>query len=106
LSATAWPFIEVDEAGSPTIPTKGLKVLQLVREHLAYGWDAEQLRRQHPHLSLSEIHAALGYYHENRAECDEMLHRDDQRLETLKDQLVNPALQERLRRGRVTGAGA
>lgn len=97
MSATAWPFIDVDEAGSPTISTKGLKVLQLVREHLAYGWDAGQLRRQHSHLSLSEIHAALGYYYENRPECDEMLHRDDQRLELLKDQLVNPALQERLR---------
>ena len=95
MSATAWPFIEVDEAGSPTIPTKGLKVLQLVREHLAYGWNAEQLRRQHLHLSRRSTWC--GYYYENRAECDEMLHRDDQRLETLKDQLVNPALQERLR---------
>ena len=100
MSATAWPFIDIDEAGCPVLQTKGLKVLQLVREHRAYGWDAEQLLRQHPHLSLSEIHAALGYYYEHRDECDAMLEREDRRLEQLKQQLVNPVLQERLRLAR------
>ena len=97
MSSTAWPFIEFDETGSPTLRGKGTKVLHLVRENLAFDWDAEQLRRQHPHLSLAEIHAALGYYHEHRDACDEMLEREDQRSEALKLQLVNPSLQERLR---------
>lgn len=78
----------------------GMTVLQLVREHLTYDWDAEQLRRQHPHLSLAEIYAALGYYYEHRAECDAMLDREEQRLDVLNHQLVNPALQERLRLAR------
>jgi uncharacterized protein (DUF433 family) len=100
LTATAWPFIEIDETGNPTIQARGLKVLQLVREHLSFDWDAEQLRRQHPQLTLAEIHAALGYYHEHRTECDVMLERDERRLAELKHQLVNPALQERLRLAR------
>ncbi len=100
MTATAWPFIELDDTGCPTIQAGGLKVLQLVREHVMFDWDAEQLRRQHPHLSLAEVHAALGYYHEHRGECDAMLEREEQRLEVLKDQLVNPALQERLRLAR------
>ena len=100
MTATAWPFIEVDERGRPTIHAKGLKVLQLVREHVAYDWDAEQLHRQHAHLSLAEIYAALGYYSEHRAECDAMLDREEQRLEAIRQQLVNPGLQERLRLAR------
>ncbi len=97
MSATTWPFIEINERGRPTIPSKRLKVLMLVREHLAYEWDAEQLHLQYPHLSLPEIHAALGYYYEHRADCDRMIQEDDERVEVLKSQLVNPALQERLR---------
>ena len=100
MSGTAWPFIEIDERGRPTIQARGVTVLQLVREHVTYDWDAEQLRRQHPHLSLAEIYAALGYYYEHRAECDEMFDREEQRLEALKHQLVNPGLQERLKSAR------
>lgn len=100
MIATTWPFIEIDETGRPTIPARGLKVLQIVREHLTFDWDAEQLHRQHPQVSLAEIHAALGYYYEHRAECDTMLDHDEQRLQVLKHQLVNPELQERLRQAR------
>ena len=72
-------------------------MFNLVREHLAFDWDAEQLHRQHPHLSLADIHAALGYYYEHRDECHAALERDEERLQQLKHQLVNPTLQERLR---------
>lgn len=97
MSATAWPFIEINERGRPTIPSKRLKVLMLAREHLAHGWDAEEFHSQYPHLTLPEIHAALGYYYEHRADCDRMIHEDDERAEVLKSQLYNPELQERLR---------
>ena len=60
VTATAWPFIELDDTGCPIIQPLGLKVVQLVREHQVYDWDVEQLHRQHLHLSLSTIHAALG----------------------------------------------
>lgn len=100
MASTAWPFIELDDRGRPTIQSRGLTVLQLVREHAAYDWDAGQLRRQHPHLSLAEIYAALGYYYEHRTECDEMLECENERLEVLKRKLVDPGLQERLRAAR------
>ena len=97
MTATTWPFIEVDKVGRPTIQAKDLKVLQLVREHITFGWDAEQLRRQHPQLCLAEIYAALVYYYEHRVECDAILEREEEQLEVLKKQLVNPQLQEGLR---------
>ncbi len=100
LTATTWPFIDLDDTGCLTILAKGSKVLQLVREHLAFDWEAEQLHRQHPHLSLAEVHAALGYYYEHRVECDAAVERDENRLAELKHQLVDPGLQERLRGAR------
>jgi len=35
------------------------KVVELVLDHLAHHWDAEQIQREHPHLSLGQIHSAL-----------------------------------------------
>ena len=32
--------------------------------------EAAQIQRQHPHLSLSQIYAALAYYHDHQRELD------------------------------------
>ena len=61
MQTTAWPFIELDDRGRPLIQGTRYKVLLLVEEHRLYDWDAEQLRRQHPDLSLPQLHAALGF---------------------------------------------
>ena len=100
MSTTAWPFIEVDHSGRASITAKKMPVLQLVREHLTFVWDAEQLHRQHPHLTLSEIYSALGYYYEHLDECAAQLESDERRLASLKQELTNPELQQRLRLAR------
>ncbi|HSZ57103.1 MAG TPA: hypothetical protein VK797_15655 [Tepidisphaeraceae bacterium] len=35
-----------------------------------YKWDAEQIQRQHPHLSLAQIHSALANYYDHQAQLD------------------------------------
>ena len=62
--------IEVDDDHVARITGSRLKVIQLVMERMANGWDADQLHRNFPHLSLGQIHAALAYYYDHRAECD------------------------------------
>jgi len=47
-----------------------IRVAQIVADHLGYGWSAEEIARQYPHLTLAEIYAALGYYFDHRAEID------------------------------------
>jgi len=47
-----------------------LKVVQLIEEHQAFGWSAEELRFQHPYLTMGEVHAALAYYWDNKEEID------------------------------------
>ena len=50
--------------------------LQLVLEKLAFGWSPEEPHRQHSHLPLARIYAALSYCYEHQAEMDADLERD------------------------------
>jgi uncharacterized protein (DUF433 family) len=43
------------------------KVIEVAMDRLAREWNAEEICRQHSYLSLPQVHAALGYYFENRA---------------------------------------
>ena len=96
MIATAWPFIELDDQGVPFIKGTRTKATELVAEHLAYHWDTDQLHIQHPHLSLPQIHAALGYYYEHREECDRQIEEGLRRADELRTNMENPDLQARL----------
>jgi len=39
-----------------------MKVVESVVEQQAYGWSPEELRFQHPYMTLGQIHSALAYY--------------------------------------------
>ncbi len=97
MVTTAWPFIELDENGVAFIHGTRTKVTEIVNCHLGYRWDAEQIHLQLPGLSLSQIHAALGYYYEHQAACDEQLKNAESRVLSLRSRLENPALLEKLR---------
>lgn len=47
-----------------------VRVAQIAMDYLAHGWSADEMRRQHPYLTLGEIHAALGYYYDHQDEID------------------------------------
>ncbi len=94
---TAWPFIELDDRGVPLIGGTRVKVSEVVAEHQAYRWDADQIHRQHPHLSLPQIHAALGYYYEHREECDREMDAALQQADDICQIAENPALLAKLR---------
>jgi hypothetical protein len=73
-------------------------VLQIVAEHVAYGWDAAEIHRQHPYLSLGQIHGALTYYHDHKAEMDEALRAEERFVEEMKRKHDDtPVLRDKLR---------
>ena len=74
-TATGYPHIEVDETGMPHIGDTRFKVVQIVMDRLAYHWDADEIQRQHPHLTLGQVHSALAYYYDHEAEMDELIER-------------------------------
>ncbi len=39
-----------------------IRVAQIAADHIGNGWSAEEIIRQHPHLTAAEVHSALGYY--------------------------------------------
>ena len=77
MAPVSYAHIEVTPQGVPYIAGTQTKVIEGVLDRLAYHWDADEIHRQHPHLSLSQIYSALAYYYDHQAEMD---HEIDQQL--------------------------
>jgi uncharacterized protein (DUF433 family) len=69
MVATSYPHI-VKQNGQPAHLEKHprVRVATIVMDYLAYGWSPDEIRRQHPYLTLGEIHAAMGYYYDHQSE--------------------------------------
>jgi uncharacterized protein (DUF433 family) len=102
LSETRYEHIILNEANVPMIAGTTMKVIELVLDHLAYGWSPEELHFQHPHLSLGQIHSALAYYWDHKAELDQDIERRLQVVDQLQQTIPSTSLAERLKaRGRI-----
>ncbi len=102
LSETRYEHIILNEARVPMIAGTTMKVIELALDHLAYGWSPEELHFQHPHLSLGQIHSALAYYWDHKAELDEDIERRLQAVDQLQQTIPSTSLAERLKaRGRI-----
>jgi uncharacterized protein (DUF433 family) len=73
MSTVQYAHLDLDAAGGPMLSGTRTKVLEIALDHLAHRWDAEEIQRQHPHLSLGQIHSALAYYFDHRVELDEQI---------------------------------
>jgi len=73
-------------------------VIEVVLDHLAYGWSPEEMHYQHPHLSLAQIHAALAYYFDHQPEFDAQVETGLRKAEKLAAETKNSPLRQRLRR--------
>src|SRR5713226_1379995 len=90
-------LIEIDEKGVPWISGANTKVIEVVLDKMAHGWSPEEMHRQHPHLSMAQIHAALSYYYEHQAEVDADIERRDRYVEELRSHQPDSPLRQRLR---------
>ena len=95
-------LIELDQEGVPWISGANTKVVEVVVDKIAYGWSPEEMHRQHPHLSMAQIHAALSYYYEHQDEVDADIERRTRYVEELRAQQKNPFTREELLRRRET----
>jgi uncharacterized protein (DUF433 family) len=87
------PHIRLDEQGRPWLDDTNVKVIEVVLDHLAYGWNAETIQENHPHLSLAQVYAALAWYYDHQAEMDAEVERQDERIRTLRAAAQPSALQ-------------
>ncbi len=70
---TRYPHITLNDKGELLLEGTTLRLLQLLEEHKAWGWDAKALLEHHPELSLGQIHAALAFYYDHATELDALL---------------------------------
>jgi uncharacterized protein (DUF433 family) len=97
LSETRYEHIILNEAHVPMIAGTTMKVIELVLDHLAYGWSPEELHFQHPHLTLGQIHSALAYYWDHKAELDQDIQHRLQIVDQLPQTKSSTSLAERLK---------
>ena len=79
-----------------------MKVIELVLDHLVYGWSPEELHFQHPHLTMGQIHSALAYYWDHKAELDQDMERRLQLVDQLQQTLPSSSAVERLKARRLS----
>jgi uncharacterized protein (DUF433 family) len=61
-----------------------VRVQDIVSDSERHGLSPEQIAREHPHLSLAQIHAALAFYFDHREEVLNDMKADDDLVSTLE----------------------
>lgn len=64
------PHIWLDGCGTAWVDDTNTKVREIALDVIAHGWSPKAIHLQHPHLSLAQIHAALGFYYDHKPELD------------------------------------
>jgi uncharacterized protein (DUF433 family) len=91
-AATRYEHIVLDDHGVPTIAGTTMKVVELVLDRDAHGWSAEELKFQHPYLSLGQIHSALAFYWDHQAELDSDISRRVAKMDQIRQSVSLPPL--------------
>jgi len=103
-TVSLYPHVEKDD-GQPArlrrLPR--VRIAQIVMDYLAHGWSPEEICRQHPHLSLSEAHAAMLYYWDHREEVDREIRDEWDAYERERAESPPSPLSVRLRSMREAG---
>ena len=99
MPTTVATHIYLDERGRPWIEGTNTKVIEVVMDKIAWGWEPEHIHRQYPHLPLAKIYAAFSYYYDHKDEIDAEIERQTREAETLWKQQapLREKLLERLR---------
>ena len=71
MPAVACPHIRKVDGGTARLGRiPRIRVAQIIADHLGSGWSAEEIVRQHEHLTPAEVHAAFAYYFDHREEIE------------------------------------
>jgi uncharacterized protein (DUF433 family) len=97
-TTSVMPHISLDKDGRAWIDDTNIKVIEVVLDHLAYGWSPEEMHYQHPHLSLAQIYAAMAYYYDHKADIDTQIESGLRRATALAEQSKDSPVRQRLRK--------
>lgn len=80
------PYVSINPKvcnGSPVVIGTRIRIVDIVIEYEYLNHSPDEIISEHPHLKLEQIHDALSYYYENRAEIDKKIKADKQFIESL-----------------------
>lgn len=96
----SYPHVVFNDEGVPILAGTTMKVVELVMAKWAHGWSAEELHFQFPHLTLGQIHSALGYYWDHQEELDQDIERRSERVKQIRTTTPIPEFVASLKRDR------
>ena len=100
LVATTYGHIVLDSSGTALIAHTGVKVVEMIKSHLAFQWGPEELSHQYPHLSLGQIYSALAYYWDHKDQMDAKLAKRAAMSDAIEAETPVPDFIQQLRRTR------
>lgn len=98
IPPVSYPYIEQRADGKLWLIGTQTKVLEVALDRLAHPWDAEEIRRQHPHLTLGQIHSCLAYYHDHQEEMDRIIDEQLRAIQRLRGERGESILHAKLKR--------
>ena len=97
MAKLAYPHIEETPAGVAYVSGTQTKVIEIALDRIAHHWDADEIQRQHPHLSLGQIYAALAYYFDHKKELDEQIEEQIRFVEQSKAEAGESPIRAKLK---------
>jgi len=85
---TKYKHISLNKDGIPVITNTTTKVIDIIKEYLAWGWGPEEIHLQHSYLSLGQIHSAFAYYWDNSEEFRKHLDKSNLKVKALKEKIL------------------
>lgn len=97
VSTVTSSHIELDNRGVAYVAGTQVKVIEVVLDHISYGFSPAEIHLQHRHLSLAQIYAALSYYYDHQVELDNEIQRQADEADRLWQQNQDSPGRRRLR---------
>jgi uncharacterized protein (DUF433 family) len=77
------PHVELRD-GVPYVEGTCTRVTQVVLDQIAYGWNADEIQREHPYLTLAQVRGALAYYRDHQAEIDAAVEEEERLVDEMR----------------------
>lgn len=97
MSPVAYAHLAFTPQGVPIISGTTTKVIEIALDHIAHHWDADEIRRQHPHLTVGQIYSALAYYSDHRDAMDKQIAEQIAEVDRLRQQAGPSAVLAKVR---------
>lgn len=89
MATVEYAHISFNSDNVPIIAGTTTKVIMVVMDHIGHGWDAQEIHRQYPYLSLGQIYSALAYYYDHKSIMDALIEQDLKEAARLEMEIEN-----------------